>query len=532
MNNSRNHKKSSGTPQVASSPIPSKEPRGMKPRTARWATYLVGFVALWVLLSWGYGDVLVRAEQNSYISTSPLTMHFVLSQPAGWLFCAMRWLLLVFKWAALGGACLAAVWTLTARLADYALRLPRKLEGVGFIIPLAEFGWMAWRGMELYHLHEPSLFVLVALATLAVVALLAAMTWLIQRKQQKGQNDVAAKVRPYGLLLTLVLTAGTAAATLYFGQNTIITARLQRLQQEQEWDEMISLARSARQPSRAVAAYHAVALEETDQLLDGVFELRYDFPKINFDKAYGNAEENIYSADCNYHAGLLNAAYRCALEYTVMNGPSLYFYKRAAICALLNGEKALCRKYLALVGDVPFESDFVEKYSAMLDDPKLIQDDEELAHVLSLAPQEDHFEQNYQSPLFLGYNAGVNNGTEATLSTSTAACLYSKDLQKFLLRAQVFAQKGKSFPMCMQQAIAILSIKQPDILKAFPQVGKFVRDEVVNFLMDARPYIKDRLKLRSELRDRWLGTYVYYYYTENNDPDQVAKPTTGKGAVN
>ena len=50
--------------------------------------------------------------------------------------------------------------------------------------------------------------------------------------------------------------------------------------------------------------------------------------------------------------------------------------------------------------------------------------------------------------------------------------------------------------------------------------------------MDARPYIKDRLKLRSELRERWLGTYMYYYYTENNDPDQVVKPTQNKASVN
>ena len=47
--------------------------------------------------------------------------------------------------------------------------------------------------------------------------------------------------------------------------------------------------------------------------------------------------------------------------------------------------------------------------------------------------------------------------------------------------------------------------------------------EISSFLTDARPYAKDRLKLRSELKEQWLGTYVYYYYTENNDPDQVIK---------
>lgn len=529
VNNSRNQKKRGNATQSILSSAPSKKFRGFLPRKARWATYLLGFVALWLLLWWGYGDVLARAEQDSYISTSSSTLHYLLSQPAGWLFWSMRWLLLAFKWSIVGGACLAAVWTLTARLSDYALRMPHQLEGLGFIIPLLEFGWMAWRGTNLYYKNEPSLFILVALAVLIVMALLAAATWAITRNHKAEVPD---KVRPYGLALALVLTTATAITTRIFNENVILTARLQNMQAEQDWEGMIKVARSARRPSKAIAAYHAVALEETDQLLDGMYEIGYDFPKINFDKREGSEEDGIYTADCNFHAGLLNAAYRCALEHTVMNGPRLYAYKRAAVCALLNGEKALCRKYLALIDKVPFEGAFVEKYAAMLRDPKLISEDEELTHVLSLAPKEDHYEQNYQQPLFLGYNVGVNNGTEATLITSTAACLYSKDLQRFMLRAQIFAQKGKTLPLCMQQAIAILSIKQPSILQAFPQVSKFVQDDVINFLMDARPYIKDRLKLRSELRERWLGTYMYYYYTENNDPDQVVKPTQNKASVN
>ena len=49
-------------------------------------------------------------------------------------------------------------------------------------------------------------------------------------------------------------------------------------------------------------------------------------------------------------------------------------------------------------------------------------------------------------------------------------------------------------------------------------------DAIRAFLLDAKPYVNDCVALRHELRDRWLGTYVYYYYTENNDPDQVVKP--------
>ena len=188
-----------------------------------------------------------------------------------------------------------------------------------------------------------------------------------------------------------------------------------------------------------------------------MFDIPYDFPKVRLDSLTGSGEYGLFVTDCNFHAGLLNAAYRGAMDGVVMDGPRLSCFKRMAICALLNGEKELCSKYLKLIENSPFESDFVQKYQAMLRDDKLIEADEELQHVKALYPKEDHFEQNYRSPAFLGYNVGLMEGSDATLTTSAAACLYSKDLQSFLPRAQILAQKGRSFPACMQQAIAIMA---------------------------------------------------------------------------
>ncbi len=495
--------------------------RGFKPRTARWLTYGVGFVVLYAFLVWGYGDVLMRAEQESYISTSADTMYYLTSQPFGSLYVLFRWVLVLFKWAALGGLLLAGVWTLTARLADSALRLPRRWEGVGFVLPLLQMGWIAWRGTNLYYNSEPSLFLVVAFAVLLVVALLALAAWAIGRKRTRPA--VPSCIRPWGALASWVVIAGAWYAVAFFNQNEIYTARMQRLQWEQRWDDMVELGKSARQPSRSVAAYYACALEETDQLLNGLFDIPYEYPKVRLDSLKGTEEYGLFLADCSFHAGVVNASYRTAMDKVVCTGPRLCYFKRMALCALLNNEPALCRKYLALIDAVPFEHDFVERYAPMVSNRKLIDEDAELKHVLSLSPLEDNFEQNYRPPLFLGYNMNISRGTDASLITSAAACLYSKDLQAFLLRAQVLAQKGVPFTQSMQQAISILSLKNPDLLDAFPQVNNFAAKDVLNFLLEAKPYAKDRLALRHELRERWLGSYVYYYYTENNDPNQVIR---------
>lgn len=447
-------------------------------------------------------------------------MYYVLSKPFGQLFYCSRWVLTLFKWTAVGALLLAALYTLTARLADYAFCLPRRFEGTGFVLALAQIGWMAWRGTNLYYKSEPSLFVLIAVATLLLFVVLAGGAWIIKRRKAK---TTPALVRPWGLIISLVLTGCTWGAVRYFNENVIFTARMQNLCAEGRWDEMIALGRSARQPSRAVAAYYAIALNQRGQLLDGLFDIPYEYPKLKLDTKDGAEEYGIFLADCNFYAGLLNPSYRAAMDRVVMDGPRLYYLKRMALCALLSGEKELCEKYLTIIGRSPFEKDFVEKYKPMLADQKKLLADEDFSIVLALNPDDDHFEQNYMPPAFLGYNVGLNKGSNKTLYTSAAACLYGKDLNAFIYRAEAMAKKGLPFPACMQQAIAIMALKQPELLKRYPQVGRFVPSELTSFLLDAKPYVKDRLALRHNLREQWLGSYIYYYYTENNDPDQVIK---------
>lgn len=521
----------------------------LTPRTARRAAYLVAFLCLFLFLFSGYGDVLSRAEQDSYVSTSPDTMHYLLSRPYGRLCWLMRWPLLLFRWTVVGAAALALVYLATVRLADYALRLPRRWEGAGFVLVAAQWAWMMSRGTNLYYKNEPALFLIIAFAVLVVVAVAALVVWLIIRNRARV---APARVRPYGLVLALALTAAAFGAT-YTTQvrAAVVTARLQRLCMDQEWEQMIAEARSVARPSRAIAAYHAIALEETDQLLDGVFELTYDYPRLRLDSIDGSEEYGIFLADASYHAGLVNTGYRCAMDQTVMNGPRLYSLKRMAVCALASGEPALARKYLTIIGRVPFERAFCEKYGALAADTALIAHDPEIAHVRSLRPRQLAFEQNFPPPAFLGYNCHLLQGSDATLFTSIAACLYSKDLNIFMPRADVLARKGISFPSCVSQAIAIAALKQPQLLQAFPQVGQYVTAEVKQFLTEAKVVVdrcnaeaaeqglsrdeaerRKRIAMRQELKKNWAGTYVYYYYTENNEPEQVEKAKSTGGGVN
>ena len=507
----------------------------LTPHITRPFVYFAGFAALFVFLTWGYGDVLVRAEQESYICSQTETMQYLLSRPFGRICWLSRWGLLLYRWVWLGGACLALIYTLTARLTDYALRIPQKWAGLGFIVPLLQIGWILARGTRLYYRSEPSLFVLWAVAILLLAALAAGVVRSVRHKRPAA-SDMQTPARPYGLAIVLAGICLATAAARWLNEPALLTARMQNMEARSDWHGMIVTGRKALRPSRAVAAYYAMALEERDCLLEGLFLIPHDYPQVHLRTTDGPGEEyGIFLSDAYYHAGLLNASRHTATNRLVVDGPRLCTLKRLAWCALLSGERVLCRKYLTLIKANPFEPEFVDRLTELLRHPDRIQADPVLRHVLSLRPHDSHFEQAYAAPLYIGYNLGLARGNAYALQTSIAACLYAKRLDLLPQRADVLAANRRPFPDCLRQALAIAALKQPELQQRYPQAVYPEMAQLNSFLLDAQPYKDEPRRMRSELRDRWGGTYYYYYYTENTDnlrAGDASRSSSSDGGVN
>ena len=499
--------------------------------------YVLGFVLLWVFGTWVYGPVFQRAEQESFFVADAATMKFLTDQAGGHLLVAARAALLVFKSALLGGLCLALVGTLTARLADGLLRVPRAWRGAGFVLPFLVMAFFVWRGLDLYYFNEPSIVMWLPLCVLLVVAVAAGVAALLRRHRPTPAAAApatrAAAMALRGSAVVLVLGAGLYAYALTAGQNTRLGADMQLRTARADWQGIIDDALAARRPTRTIAAYHAIALVQTGQLLERLFQLPYDYPSDLPSNLYDNDEGFNYIPDCNFYAGLVNSSYRSCMEKTVQGGPSLFTLKRMAVCAIMNGEKALAQKYLHIIGRTPFEQAFVERYAPMAEKPELADADPELATVRGLAPLEQRFEQEYRPVAFLGYNIGVLRGTNATLTTSMAAALYSKDLANVTLRAG-YLRGVRSLPAVVRQALALAAFRDPSVLDRFPEVDELTRSQVAAFLKAAVPYKDNFAEMAKALRKEWLGTYMYYYYCGNLAAPTQAAPaaTSKKGGVN
>ncbi|MDO4930470.1 MAG: DUF6057 family protein [Bacteroidales bacterium] len=517
--------------------------------------YIVTFILFWIFCYCIYGDVFARSAEANFITTSDTQMKFLLDKSWGNVYWFSRWGLLVFDNLLLGSVLLSLVLTFIVVLADRLLGLPKRWCGTSALISAAILGWMLSRGTNLYYKSEPSLIVLIPVLVLVVLAVLVLVKWVVLRKQpRKAQAPVGVFRGLFpGAVVAIVLFAGLTFYALKWNENVILTARMQNRTLVADWQGIIDDATSAKRPSRAVAAYYAMALVQTNQLLERLFDLPFDFPDLELDKRDGNEEYGIFLTDASLYAGLVNVAYRCGMDHTVVNGPNLYYLKCMALCAILNEEHELARKYLHVIGSVPFEQDFVEKYTPMIEDRELVKNTPELSCILGLAPLEQRFEQNYVSPAFLGYNAGLNTGSDPSLVTALTACIYSKDLVRCEPHLSIYAQRHpNNLPPVVQQALFLASRNSPTLAQSFPDIVRNQQTVHAAFIMAATPIVEERArafegksdkereeirqeynaKIRAALRDDWIGSYYYYYYCENNDRNQVKPAGSSKSAVN
>lgn len=535
------HKKkypSAKTANRAETPLTGK-PQSTKTSGKPYNPYLLPalfFLLFLAFCTFFYGDVFCRAQQEAFVCADADAMNYMLRQPLGHLAWAGRWMLVVYKSVWLGGLVMAALLSLIAYLVDRIFRLAAKWKGLAYVPSLLILAYFVCLGLNVFYQSEPAWIMLIpVLSTLVLLVIWALQKFIPQKQTAAGAEQSApatcATLKCYGTFAALLLAALLYAFAFTYGENTVVASRQQLAYQNQDWDALIEQAMKAKRPTRVVAGYNAIGALRTNQIFDQIFAIPYDYPNAHLKSGKTADEYKLFQADCDLETGLVQAAYHYYLEYNVLYGPSTYNLKNLAICAVLQGQRQLAEKYFTVLSKVPFETDFIERYKPMLDNPSLIDKDEHLAAIKELTPREDKFEQQYRQPAFLGYNLGLLSGPDKVIYTSIAAILYSKDLALLMPRLQVMKQKGMPISGILLQAVCCLSIKNPDVLKEFPDANMEMSN-FQQFLMESKPYVKDKDALRKEMKNDWLGTYYYYYYAENNSPEQTGQASSDGGGVN
>lgn len=524
---------SARTPHPASAAKPRKHIK-----LPRFSSYIVTFALLWFFCSCYYGDVFYMANQYSYFAFDATLMHFLLQQPMGWLMATGRMLLTTFHYPALGGALLALMLTLSGRLLVYILHLPPRARWAGNLVAFAPVAYFMYLNYNLYYQSEPSIVFTLPLVILVVLAVVALAIRLITGQHLKcslrGSDDDTPAGRALGLVAALVLTIGLFGyAQAVPQQNTRLVCTMQRMLEQRNWEGMRRCGLESRQPDRGVAAYYALGLMQLDRLPDDLFAIHFHYPKVSIDNRAGEHLDGaeLYTGDLNFFSGLINPAYQEAMTSFVADGPSVITIKQMALCAVLNGEKPLAERYFHMLRQQPFEGAFIEKYEPLVQHPEKLADYPELKLAYDLRPTKDSFEQFYKQPLFLGYYTEINAARVLqALRLSYAACLYAKALPQ--LAQRVAFMRGQQLPQPVEDALAIMALRDPSVLKLHP-ISQFTQMRLQEFLTRvAQLGVEDRKKTGEALRDDYENYYPFYYFFENLPEDAPKASANQKGGVN
>lgn len=486
--------------------------------------FVLLFVALWVFCSFVYGSVFYMSQQSSFFAFDKTLLFSVLNQDFAWLNVLGRFLLLSFHYPIFGGAVLSLMLTLSAWLFDYLLGLKDKTHWIAVLLPFAFLGYFVYLDYSVNYMRETSVLMGWPALALLLLAVAAGVKRIFTRKRITAIYRVAKNDTSKATLLTcaaiVVALIGFTWFSLDRRENIIKTCRMQRQLEQSDWDAMIGEAVSARRPARSVAAYHALALAETGQLENRLFDIVYDFPKTTV-KAPGMSENDgvsIYCNDCDFYAGLVNSSYHGAMETFVKCGPQVLLLKYMARAAAMNGEGALCRKYLDILSCCMVENKFVERFSAYADDTELMYNDPEFAHVAAKMPLSDSFEQNYRAPYFIGYNVALTEGrSEEALRTSIMACLYAKETE-FVRKAELL--RGAALSPYLEQALMVQGVKNPQLLEGYGFDKRFVLSRLESFIKEARPWMKNKKEGVAALKENWKDYYPFYLYFQNLPAEQ------------
>lgn len=123
------------------------------------------------------------SRETSYFAWDKTLMKFLLDQDWGWLYAAGRLLLQAFRLPLLGGALLALMLTVCAWLLAYILSLPQKLRWLSALLPWGFLSYFVALNYSVNYHRETSLLMALPLAAMVVLALGAAVKYIVTRKK-------------------------------------------------------------------------------------------------------------------------------------------------------------------------------------------------------------------------------------------------------------------------------------------------------------------------------------------------------------
>ena len=282
-------------------------------------------------------------------------------------------------------------------------------------------------------------------------------------------------------------------------------------------------AKQQDEPTRAIVMMRNLALSRLGKQGDDMFLYK------NGSKAYaapfGMRLMLVAGPLIYYQYGMLNYCNRLCMEMGVEFGFRTEDYQLLVNCALLEGDKPLARKYIDILKQTLFYSDWAEQAETLLDHPDLIAKDAEREPITHMLHYNDYLggDGGYTED-FLMRRLARSTYTDDPVFQEQAllATLWTKDIQQFWRHFNDYVRlhpQGR-IPRYYQEAAYLYGkiTEQVDVDRM--PFDASIKDSFERFMTSASNYDNQEVEVcRQGLYPFYGETYYYDYFMMKNLPE-------------
>lgn len=372
-----------------------------------------------------------------------------------------------------------------------------------------------WAELPLYVITEEYHTYYIPYYLLALFFVILAVTYRAERQTAKPMKKL------YYLLcqvVVVILLVGSVYTFWMKDENFHHELAMQHRISKLDWMGVLEEAATQEdEPTRAIVMMRNLALSRIGKQGDTMFLYK------NGSKAYyapfGMRLMLVVGPLIYYQYGMLNYCNRLCIEMGVEFGFRTEDYQLLANCALLENDQPLARKYINILKQSLFYSDWAEQAEALLGHPDLIAKDPErepITHMLHydniLGGDQGYTENFLMKQLVRSKYTGDPIFQEQTL----LATLWTKNIKEFWYHFNDYVRLHPNSPMprYYQEAAYLYGfIEGRKDMDRMP-FDKGIKDRFERFATSLSNYNGQDVKVAREALYPFFGdTYFYDYYT-------------------
>lgn len=299
----------------------------------------------------------------------------------------------------------------------------------------------------------------------------------------------------------------------YVDANFYTTLAAVRAVENRDWSRVVELTSYAQQPTRTLVLLRNLALVKTGKAGDEMF--RYTDGDAPYDAPRPVQALRLMAARPLYfNYGKVNFCYRWSMEDKVEYGLCPEYLIYMTRCALLNGEWAIARKYIATLKETSFYRGEAERYEALVGRKDAVLASAEFADVAPLMAYNDVLDGDggLIEVYLLNNFAYMSGGNERQVPLSVLSSMVLKNPDLFWRHFLVYARHHKELPVHFQEAALLFGWLQNLDVSKLPIAQETQRRfmsmvELAQSGVDETTGATDPVVLQ-----KIGGTYWYYYF--------------------